>query len=263
MKFFDTNVLFNNLGGSNTASSNTAVAQFAFDENNRFSWASDGQGTDGTSITLDRVLAAGATINRIFVKNTNISNLSVLVDVGSGFVTLSSATSFTLIKSSAGDHYYFELDNAITIDSIRITGSNTITANEEKSVGQVLAFNELGQIEYNDDIQPKRTRSQVISKLNTGKVDVINKGRSFGFKIKLKSHYNSSDNTIINTLLQREREVWVWINDNNESIMKMIQEPFRFGDVYKMSFQKNDTMRYTNNAFFSGVDVTFDFIEVS
>ena len=263
MKFFDTNVLFNNLGGSSTSSSNTAVAQYAFDENNRFSWSSDGQGTDGTSITLDRTLSSNATINRIFIKDTNISNLLILVNVGAGFVSLSAATTYTEIKSDLGDHYYFELDNQISIEAIRITGSNTITANQEKSVNQVLAFNELGQIEYNDDIQPKRTRSQVISKLNTGKVDVINKGRSFGFKIKLKSHYNSTENNIINTLLQREREVWVWINDNNESIMTMKQEPFRFGDVYKMSFQKNDTVKYTNNAFFSGIDVTFDFIEVS
>ena len=112
-------------------------------------------------------------------------------------------------------------------------------------------------------MQPKRTRIQAITKLNSGKVDIVNKGLSWSFKLKLKSHFKESDNEIINTVLQRGSEVWLWLNDNTEDSMVMIQEPWRFGDLYKVTFQKEDSPRFTKNMHFSGINVDFNLIEVA
>jgi len=263
MRFFDTNFLFKNLGGTYTASSGAIVAYLAFDESNKYSWASNGQSNNSDSIYLERVLPASTPMNRIFIKNTNITDATIEVDIGAGYVSLATATSFTLIKSNAGDNYFYELDNSLSITRIKITGSNTLIANREKTIQQVLGFSELGIILNNQDIQPKRNRIQSITKLNSGKVDVINKGRDFAFKVKLKAHYNTADNALINTLLQREGEVWIWLNNNLENIIVMPQEPYRFQDIYKVAFQKSDSVQFSNNAFFSGIDVTFNFVEVA
>lgn len=262
-RFFDTNYLFENFGGTFGASSSSATAYLSFDEDRSFSWSSDGEGTDGDAIYLERTLDAPATVNRIFVKDTNISNLTIEVDVGVGYVALSSASTFTLIKSNAGDNYFYELDSSINLSKIKLIGSNTIVANQEKTIKQCLAFQELGVLSSNDDIQPKRTRIQAITKLNSGKVDIVNKGLTWEFKLKLKSHYKAEDNAIINAILQRSAEIWVWLNDNNEDSMVMLQEPWRFGDLYKLTFQKGDAPRFDKNMFFSGINVDFNLIEVA
>ena len=150
-----------------------------------------------------------------------------------------------------------------SIAIIKFIGSNTITANQEKQILQALAFTELGRVVNNQDIQPKRDRIQSISKLNVGKSDIINKGRQWSFKIKFKTHYNSSDNAVLNAILQSNNEFWVWINDNQESIMVMMQEPYRFQDIFKVAFQKSDSIRFSKNMMFSGIDVDFDLVEVA
>ena len=263
MRFFDTNYLFTNFGGTYTASSGNAIAYLAFNENQKLSWQTAGQGTDGTSISLERVLEAPNATNRIFVTNTNITDLSIQVDIGAGYVALSSASAFTLIKSNAGDSYFYELATTISISKIKFIGSNTLIANSEKTIQQCYAFNELGRIANNNDIQPKRTRIQAVARLNSGKYDIINKGREFSFKLKFKAHYNAIDNAIIDTVLQREQEMWLWINDDQEDSIVMMQEPYRFGDLYKVAFQKSDSVQFSKNAFFSGIDVDFNLVEVA
>lgn len=262
-RFFNTNYLFENFGGAISASSNTSTAFLAFDEDRSYSWSSDGEGTDGDAISLERVLDATISINRIFVKNTNINNLTIEVDLGAGYVPLATASTFTLIKADAGNNYFYELDNTIDLIKIKFIGSNTIVANQEKIVEQCYAFMELGQIEYNSDIQPKRERIQVRSKLNSGKNDIINKGITWSFKLKLKSHFKESDNQIINDILQRGDELWIWLNDNQEDSMVMIQEPWRFSDLYKVTFSKADSPRFNKNMLFSGLNISFNLIEVA
>lgn len=262
-RFFDTNYLFENFGGTFDASSNSSIANLAFDEDRQFSWTSTGEGTDGNAVYLEQTLAATSTIDTIFVKNTNISDLTIQVDVGSGYVSLSTASTFTLTKSDAGDVYYYKLDSSINLDAIKFEGSNTITANEEKTIEQCLAFLELGYITYNNDIIPKRVRKQALTELNSGKVDIVNKGETWEFMLSLKSHYNSDDNTIIDTILQRDSEMWLWLNDDNEDTIVMSQEPWRFQDIYKVAFQKNDSVKFTKNMYFSGIDVDINLIEVA
>lgn len=263
MIFFDTNFLFNGFGGSSTASSAAVSSSLSFDEDAAFSWTSNGEGTDGDVVFLERILDNTALINRIFVRDTNINNLTIEVDLGAGYVSLGTATSFTLLKSDAGSTYYYKLDSSISLLKIKLSGSNTITPNQEKTIRQCYAFSELGRIQSTDDIKPTRKRIQSVNSLNVGKWDIINRGISWSFKIKLKSHYKESENDIINTLLQRNSEVWIWLNDEQEDSIKMLQEPFRFDDIYKVGLQKSDKMKFSDNMWFSGIDVEFDFVELA
>jgi hypothetical protein len=259
MIFFDTNWLFNRLGGTIVASSGSP--DFAFDEDTQFAWNSSGEGTDGDAITVTRTLDQSQPIDAIFIQTTNINNITIDVDVGAGFVSLSS---FTLIKSLDGMNYYYSLDSEISIDAIRINGSNTITANEEKTIGQILAFRQLGQIKNIDSIQPSLKRIQKVNKLITGKRDIINKGREFeSISLGFKTHYRSDDNTIIQTLITRDDSFWIWINDNSEDVQVMALEPFRFGDIYKVAIEGKHKINYTKNLFFSGMDLKLKLTEVA
>lgn len=261
MRLFDTNWLFENFEGVITASSGNP--QFAFDEDSQFGWSSDGEGTNGDAIFINQVLSATSPIDTIFIQKTNINNITIQVDIGAGLVSLATASTFTLTKSDNGENYYYRLDSSINILEIQIDGSNTIVANQEKTIEQILAFEELGQIKNIDSIKPKVIRVQKVSKLNSGKKDIINKGRYFEFQLGFKTHYRSDDNAIIETLLEREDSMWLWINDDSENVQLMSQQPFRFEDIYKVSIEKDNNIAYTNNLFFSGMDLKLKLSEVA
>ena len=259
MRLFDNNWLFGNLGGTIAASSGTP--SFAFDEDNQFAWNSAGEGTDGNAIFVTRTILALSPIKAIFIQTTNINNITIDVDTGGGLTPL---TNFTLTKSADGMNYYYNLDAEINIIAIRVNGSNTITANQEKTIGQILAFRELGQIKNIDSIEASLKRIQKVSQLLAGKKDIINKGRQFdGVTLGFKTHYRSDDNAIIQTLLTRDDAFWIWINDNSENVQVMSVEPFRFGDIYKVAIEKNHKIKYTNNLFFSGIDLKLKLVEVA
>jgi hypothetical protein len=260
MRFFDTNYLFKDFGGTITASSNSQIAYMAFDEKTKFRWRTSSENTDGDSVYLEQELISPATINRIFVAETNISNLTIEVDLGAGYVTLPSNT---LTKSNDNYSYYYELESSQTIEKIKFIGSNTIIANEEKYITNALAFQEIGQIKYNDAVKPTIERIQVINKLNNGRSDIINKGRQISFKIKFKSHYSTADNEIIRQILNRDAEFWLWLNDDQEDLIYMPQEPYRFKDIYKVAFKGNHSMTFNDNIWFSGIDTDFSLIQVA
>lgn len=260
MRFFDTNYLFKGFGGTISASSNSQIAYMAFDEKTKFRWRTNGENTDGNSVYLEQELIAPAIINRIFVADTNISNLTIEVDLGAGYVSLPSNT---LTKSEDGYSYFYELDSNQTIEKIKFIGSNTINANEEKYIRNALAFLEIGQIKYNDAVKPKIERIQVINKLNNGRSDVINKGRQISFKIGFRSHYSQADNSIMQQILERDSEFWIWLNDDQEDVIFMPQEPFRFKHIYKVGFKGNHSLAFKDNVWYGGIDTDFSLIQVA
>lgn len=260
MRFFDTNFLAQSFGGSFDASSNSSLAYMAFDEKLKFKWTSSGEGTDGDAIYLERILPAPTTINRIFITETNISNLTIEVDLGAGYVSLPSNT---LIKSNDGYSYFYQLASSATIEKIKFVGSNTIIADEEKYIVNALGFSEIGQIKYNDAVKPTIERLQVISNLNGGKKDIINKGRQISFKVNFKSHYSQADNSVIQAILARDSDLWIWLNDDQEDIIFMPQEPFRFKDIYKVAFNGNHSMAFKDNMWFSGIDTDFNLVQIA
>ena len=263
MRFFDSNFIFSGFGGSYGASSNSSVASFAFIEDFSKMWASSGENTNGNAVYLERILLAPVPIDRIFVQQTNISNLTIEVDLGAGYVSLATASAFTLKQSNDGKTYFYLLDNEISIEKIKFIGSNTSPADEEKKISGCLAFRELGQIKYVSDIAPKISRLQTISKLMAGKTDIINKGNTFSCQIKFKNHYRADQNDLIQTLTARENEFWLWLNDDEEDVIVMSQEPYRFKDIYKVANQKDRALKYSKNMIYSGVDFTLDLIEVA
>ena len=257
MRFFDTNVLYTIFG--NTINESSGAGSLAFGEATRYGWTSDGEDTDGNNAHIENILTESASIDRIFVKNSNIDDLTIEVDIGSGYVSLSYNN---LISNSAGTSHLYILNTPILLEKIKISGDNTIVANQEKSIKQVYAFMELGRLSDFDDITPVRERVQKINKLQAGKVDVIDFGKHFSFKLKLKAHYKESDNDVINMLLQRDVPMFIWINGDTESIMTMYQEPFRFPDLYKISIIKPDKPKFAKNLFFSGFDDSINMVEV-
>ena len=257
MRFFDTNILFVNLG--NTINQSSGTGELAFNENLKYFWTSDGEGTDGDDVYIENIISIPKLIDRIFIRECNIEDLLIEVDVGAGYITL---TADEIQSNTENTSHLYLLNTPILLNKIKVSGSDTLIPNEEKRIRQVYAFKELGRIKDFADIDPSRERLQKISKLQAGKVDIITFGKSWNFSLVLKSHYVINDNEIINTILQRDEAFFIWINDNTQSIMKMYQEPFRFQDIYKVAIQSKDSPNFNKNLFFSGLNEKLNLTEV-
>lgn len=256
MQFFDTNFLYTGIGAVPSSSSGTA--SLAFNEDDRFVWTSIGQGTNGNNITLSCTLSSPQIIDTIVIKNTNISNLTFTV-----FGTPPPVFGTLLVRNVNNLlTIVIPITNVSTVNSITINGSNTIIANQEKTVAKVYGFKSLGRIRNTDDVRATKNRLQKINRLYVGKVDIINKGSYYDFDVILRDHYVPNDNAIISLLRSRLSPFWFWINDNDQAAMVMDQEPYRFQDFYKVAITERDNFKFNDNKFFGGIDGVLNMVEV-
>lgn len=259
MRFFDINYALKTFPGSYIASSQSDNAESCFDESDYTRWISNEENTDGDDIYVERDFNTVKTLSRIFVRGTNIDNISIEYWTGSTFAALST----TDYKSADGTSVLFEFTEQSLL-KIRVVGSNTIAANEEKEIQEILCFTEIGQLIIPPaDINCVRNKKQDIHQLENSKFFIFNRGRNKEIELTLKSHTGQTDIDLLNTLFERDTHFYIWINDNDEGFMNQIISPYRFQDVIKVGVAKGDSPGFYKNLFFSGIDNKIKLIEVS
>jgi len=247
---------------TNTYNQSSGNSSFAFINDNKYYWETEGEATDGTISFLQANLQTLQTtiIDSLFILESNITDLAIYLDTGAGLTLF---TDYVVVDSEDGKSHYYKFNSAQTIIGLKIEGSNTSPANSEKRINRVLAFKQLARIENPAEINPTKNRNQKISKLLNGKNDIINFGSSFDIDVKLKNHLTEQDNDAIQFLSDRDFEFWVWIQDEKEDRFKIFkQEPFRFQDLKKMAIKGKTKPNY-KNGYWSSLDISYKFIEVN
>jgi hypothetical protein len=259
MRFFDINYALKQFPGTSAASSQSANAAACFDGLDYTRWISNEEDTDGDAIYVERDFINAKTFNKIFIKDTNILNISLKRWTGAAWVALATSA----IKSQDSKHVLFEFATQ-SIPKIRIIGSNTIAANEEKEIQEVFCFSEIGRLIIPPaDIKSKRNKKQDSHQLENSKYFIFNRGRNISIDLNFKSHLGQTDIDLLGGLFNRDTEFYVWINDNEEQYMVQKTSPFRFEDVLKMSLSKGDSPSYYKNLFFSGINNKIRMVEAS
>jgi hypothetical protein len=247
---------------NNTWNQSSGNGSFAFINDNNYYWETEGEATNGTTSFLQASLEdlQTSTIDSLFILESNITDLAIYLDTGSGLVLF---TDYAAIDSEDGKSHYYKLNSEQTITGLKVEGSITNPANEEKKINRVLAFKQLARIENPAEINPTKNRKQKINKLLNGKSDIINLGSSFDIDVKLKNHLTEQDNDAIEFLSDRDFEFWIWIQDEKEDRFKLFkQEPFRFQDLKKVAVKGKTSPNY-KNGYWSSLDVSYKLIEVN
>lgn len=259
MRFFDINYALKQFPGTSAASSQSANAAACFDGLDYTCWISNEEDTDGDVIYIERDFINAKTFNRVFVKDTNILNISLEYWTGAAWVVLVATTT----KSQDNKNILFQFAPQ-SIPKIRIIGSNTIIADEEKEIQEILCFSEIGRLIIPPaDIKTKRNKKQDIHQLESSKYFIFNRGKNISIELNFKSHIGQVDIDLLNILFNRDTEFYIWINDNEEQYMAQKVSPFRFEDVLKMSISKGDNPAYYKNLFFSGVNNKLSLVETA
>ena len=261
LRFFGTD--FNNIafGGTPSASSSDANAQFAFDGLTGTRWISSGEGTDGDDIDLEMDWGFNRTIDCAYVYNTNIEDIDV--EYWDGAVWQSFATISQSVKSPLLNYVFFKLASPITATKIRIVGSDTIIPNQQKYVTLFMAFQEIGQFAYFPDFSPSFIPKQNVFQIDDGRGFVIERGETFNAKIDLKSHVKQTDIDLAETLLSRKEPFFIWPNGGDDTgIFRFSFRPFRFQDIFKVTVVGSNNPTYTKNYYKAGYNNNINLIEV-
>ncbi len=262
LRFFGTDFANKTFEGTITASSADTLKTFAFDGLKGTRWTSSGENTDGDSVSLEMDFGFNRTIDSFYIYNTNIDNIVIATWNGSSWddVTVSNAT---IVKRSDDFFVFAKLTNSVTVDKIRVTGSNTIVANEEKHVSMFLAFLEIGQFEYFPIFKPEVDPSQNVFETTNGLGFIIERGEAFRALLEFKSHVNTNDIALATTLLERKEPFYIWANGGDESIFTFNFKPFRFEDIFKMSIVGINKPEFTKNYYKAGYNNTVKLLEVA
>src|SRR5210317_2001763 len=153
---------------TNTWMQSSGNGSFAFINDNKYYWDTEGEAIDGTISFLQANLETLQTsiIDSLFILESNITNLAIYLDTGAGLTLF---TDYVVVDSEDGKSHYYKFNSAQTIIGLKIEGSNTSPANSEKRINRVLAFKQLARIENPAEINPTKNRKQKISKLLNGR----------------------------------------------------------------------------------------------
>lgn len=260
--FFDFNFALQEFLGTVTVSSNDASKWLAFDGRKDTRWRSSGEGTDGNAISIERDFETNRDIKAFFVYNTNIDNIAFEYYDGS-WHNITDPTNATITKSADGKYVYILLNSKTTMSSIRISGSNTIIANNEKEVYGIYAFDLIGTLEFPIDPNPTENLNQTIFEKEDSKNSIITKGESWDFSLSVKSHINQNDIDLLETLKNRDTEFYIWINAGVEGQFDYVFEPYRFRDIYKVARVRGGNPSLTKNLYWTGLNDSIRLVEVS
>ena len=261
LRFFSTDYCENSFGGTATASSNVALALFAFDGLVGTRWTSDGENTDGDDVYLEMDFGVNRTIDSFFVYNTNIEDVEVQYHNGSSWVTCSSSIA-TITKSTDLAHLFVKLTSSVTTQKVRVAGGDTITPNQNKYVYLFHAFLQIGQFEYFPELTPKYTPKQNVFSTMDARGFVIERGEQFSAKITFKSHVNQNDITLAEALIALKQPFFIWPNGGDESIFRFSFRPYRFQDLIKVTITGENSPDLTKNFYRAGYNNAFNLIEV-
>lgn len=266
LRFFGTD--FNNaqFNGTADASSNPLLAPFAFDGLTSTRWTSSGQNTDGNSIYLEMNYGFNRTVNSFYVYNTNIANVQVEYWNGSSWVIFTTSNA-TIIKSIDTNYLFVRSNTDITTTKVRVIGSNTTPANNEKQITLFYAFPELGQLQGFPGFVPTANLTQDVFQVTDGRNFIIERGEVFNATINFVSHQIQNDINLARTLFDYKQPLFIWPNGGNEAIFRFQFKPFRFQDIYKVSISLGQssnpsTPSFTGNFYKAGYNDILSLVEV-
>lgn len=186
-------------------SANSNLSANLYDRNRTSKLQSSGS-NDATNEDWVITFPSSKTFNRIWVDNHNIKSGNIQYWDGAAYQNFSTAATWS---ANADTTSYFEFDS-VTCTQIRLRGTTTMVANDEKYVGELRVFTELGT----PAINASTVDQQFIDKaVNSEKADGGNVFILFGRKYRARWKFTSAsadDVTLFETLKTLNTPFFIW-----------------------------------------------------
>lgn len=264
VSFFDKSLCLFKDGATATATSNTAARNFPLGTNKYYQWESAGS-DDSTTETISISLPSVKSVSRIFVLGHNLKDFSITSPDGSFTnVTSLDGEGITGISetSYSRNMAYYEFDS-IDLDQISLVMNTTQSADDEKTVNQIILTNEIGSLKGFPAITNVTIDKNLIKdKTITGR-SIIEKGFEVAdFSMRLTNYPYQSDIDILDLLHERENPFLVWLCGGKPDNFRIKQRGWRLEDVYQMQIDSDLRNGYQNNVYSLGATGRYGFEEV-
>ena len=227
----------------------------------RFStkWASSGS-DDTTVETIEIDFGTMRDIDYIQLLNFNWKQYTIKYDVlgvPTDFSTAISKTTESELNSKIYNNF-----TLVNTQKIYITITKTITADQEKYLGELILSNVLGTLNGYPSIKPMISKSKITKKMLRGKSKIVDKDEVIGYSLNFKTYPDADDLTLMESLWDRRTPFHVLISGGDESIFTNIRRGYRNRDIRLVAVSKEYSPTYYKNLYFSGVDFSFELVEV-
>ena len=253
IKFFNDDVLNRKFNGTCLASSDTSNAEKSFDENLEEGWQSSGENDDSITSYIERVLNNAVSGDTLVVANHNLKNLNIYInDTLFSDYTIKTENNFSVLKFNSLQ---------TNISKIKISASQTIVANSEKQVGNILLLKEIGQFIQPQTVASKLNIEQSELSLQSGKKFVFESGRYWEIDISIFS-LEQNDIDLVNNLINLQKNLYIWLCGGNTEQITYKFEPYKFKNFIKVSLAKGVNPGFKDNLYWTGLRDKINFVEV-
>lgn len=178
-----------------TTSNGTSTLANLFDREVALQWSTENAGTDATAASLRIVFPSTQTVSQILLGGHNLRNFTIHPNTTTA--TFTPAISHT--TNSATNHYFSV--NTISLSEVVIQMNSTITANEEKKIGELIVSNLLydfanDRLPTAKNYDPSLFKKQVVHDMSDGGTALFNLASKFKADIKMDFVPTSTMNSL-------------------------------------------------------------------
>lgn len=228
-------------------SANTSLFSYLYDNDRTTRLTSIGS-NDATPEVWVLDFGSSQTFDRVFIDNHNIKSGNLKYWNGASYVAFSTAISWSA-NSATINYYEF---TAVATTKIQLTMNTTISANDQKRVGTLIAFSEIGTVLVNPTAMPISFPERSISNkgATNGSVYVL-----FGKKYKADIAFSDASITdilLFETLKNYATPFYIYPCGGDGQT----ELGFRLQDIFLVNYTSEFNPNINNNLFGIGQNLT-------
>lgn len=242
---------------TDSVASNTgeSFSHYLRNRKNSSGWITTGS-TDAGNTTLTVDMGEGKTLDKIIMVGHNFKNYKIKKWVVNAFVDL------LTVENNTRETTFNSFDSIIT-DKIQIEIENTMIADSEKFMRQLILTEGLGQFNGFPKIQkPTHDTNRIITKMLSGKKSVIESVGAFSCNLTVDVLSDKSDLELIESLYYTKNGFLMSLSGEMEDQFRNKLLGYRDMDIYLMKCTNNYTPEFFKHCYQLGAKVDMKLEEI-
>lgn len=258
IRFFKKNIidLSNDLGSITVtdavaANSGQDIIDFVRNRNNVSAWVTT-DSTDAANTQLDVEFGVGRDLSDIILVKHNWKAFTIKYWDGSAYQDFSTAIAQTN-NTDETTHFHF---TAVETTRIRIIITAAQTLNADKELYQLICSEQIGLLNGWPIIKnPSHDRNKKISKMLSGKINMIESTGSFACDLEVTNWKDQSDLSVVENIYFRREGVLLWLCGGDEDQFAMELSGYRLEDIFLVRPTNSYEPEWAKGIYTSGVKI--------
>ena len=195
----------------------------------------------------------------VLILNHNLKSFTLKYWNGSAWTDFSTAISETT-NTLTSNHYSF---TKVNTDKIQMIITGTQTADDDKTIRQLIFTESLGEFDCELYIKPVITRSRQSTTFLSGKTFVSRSSGGFKCTLEAPSVFTDNDLTLVETIFDSYNGVLMWLSGGTTSQYETLRQAYRLQDIYLVTCSNEYEPEWNEGRYKNGMKVKMDLVEIN